>query len=150
MGVSSEVSMAFDLSNLVPVFSGEDIDNLAAPFQGSEIDRVIKMMPTNKALGPDGFNGVFIKKCWPIIKGDIYNLFLDVYNNKVNLAPINSSFIVLVPKISCLVTVSDFRRISLLNCYVKMITKLLAERLQMIILKLIHKNQYGFIKSRTI
>lgn len=142
--------MAFDLSNLVPVFSGEDIDNLAAPFQGSEIDRVIKMMPTNKALGPDGFNGVFIKKCWPIIKGDIYNLFLDVYNNKVNLAPINSSFIVLVPKISCLVTVSDFRRISLLNCYVKMITKLLAERLQMIILKLIHKNQYGFIKSRTI
>lgn len=142
--------MAFDLSNLVPVFSGEDIDNLAAPFQGSEIDRVIKMMPTNKALGPDGFNGVFIKKCWPIIKGDIYNLFLDVYNNKVNLAPINSSFIVLVPKISCPVTASDFRPISLLNCYVKMITKLLAERLQMIILKLIHKNQYGFIKSRTI
>jgi len=32
----------------------------------------------------------------------------------------------------------------------KLITKLLANRLQRVITDLIHKNQYGFIKTRTI
>jgi len=33
---------------------------------------------------------------------------------------------------------------------VKLVTKLLANRLQPLIAKLIHVNQYGFIKSRSI
>lgn len=45
-------------------------------------------------------------------------------------------------------TASDFRPISLLNFSIKIITKLLANRLQKVILQLIHKNQYGFLKSR--
>ena len=38
----------------------------------------------------------------------------------------------------------------MLNSSIKLLTKLLAERLQKIIIRLVHKNQYGFIKSRTI
>ena len=45
---------------------------------------------------------------------------------------------------------NDFRPISLLNCVLKIITKLLANRLQGKITSLIRTNQYGFIKSRTI
>ena len=44
----------------------------------------------------------------------------------------------------------DFRPISLLNCFIKIITKLLANRLQAVILKLVHQNQYGFLKKRSI
>src|SRR5215216_2474339 len=47
-------------------------------------------------------------------------------------------------------TPADFRPISLLNSVFKIITKLLANRLQKIILKLVHKNQYGFLKQRSI
>jgi hypothetical protein len=46
--------------------------------------------------------------------------------------------------------IKDFRPISLLNSSVKIITKLLGNRLQQAITSLVHKNQYGFIKSRTI
>lgn len=40
--------------------------------------------------------------------------------------------------------------ISLLNSALKLLTKLLANRLQVVILSLVHTNQYGFIKGRTI
>jgi hypothetical protein len=46
--------------------------------------------------------------------------------------------------------VGDFRLISLLNNSVKLLTKLLANRLQTVILKSIHQNQYGFLKGRSI
>jgi hypothetical protein len=38
----------------------------------------------------------------------------------------------------------------LLNSILKIVTKLLANRLQKIILKIVHKNQYGFLKNRSI
>lgn len=47
-------------------------------------------------------------------------------------------------------SVDDFRPISLLNYSLKCITKLLSTRLQSVILQLVHQNQYGFIKGRTI
>ena len=40
--------------------------------------------------------------------------------------------------------------ITLLNCCLKIITKILANRLQKVILKIIHRNQYSFLKGRTI
>jgi hypothetical protein len=39
-----------------------------------DIDKVVRAMPANKAPGPDGFNDTFYKKCWDIIKHDIYQL----------------------------------------------------------------------------
>ena len=45
---------------------------------------------------------------------------------------------------------SEFRAISLLNTSMKIITKLLANRLQKVIHSIIHKNHYGFIQTRTI
>lgn len=63
---------------------------------------------------------------------------------------INSSFITLIPKKVGASRVNDFRPISLLSCTIKLLIKLLGNRLQSIILDLVNVNQYGFIKSRTI
>lgn len=38
-----------------------------APFTKQEIGDVVMHFPSEKAPGPDGFNGVFIKACWSII-----------------------------------------------------------------------------------
>ena len=94
--------------------------------------------------------GFSLKKCWPLIKNDFYALCLDFFECKISLESINGSFIILVPKVNNPECVNDFRPISLLNCSIKLLTKILAERLQRIILEILHKNQYGFIKTRTI
>lgn len=57
---------------------------------------------------------------------------------------------VLIPKKDNPHITNDFRPISLLNLSLKLLTKLLANRLQKVILSVIHVNQYGFLKGRTI
>jgi hypothetical protein len=101
-------------------------------------------MPPDKAPVPDGFNGTFLKKCWHITKEDIYDLCFDFFNDRVNIHPINNAFITLVTKVNT-------PTISLLNCITKIITKLMGSKFfQLIIIPLVHLNQYGFIKTRTI
>ena len=44
-----------------------------------EMDTVMKEVPIDKAPEPDGFNGKFLKKCWPIIKEDVYTLICEFF-----------------------------------------------------------------------
>ena len=61
MDISANPPMLFDLANLIaPV---DDLQDLAKLFQQMEIDLIVKRMPTDKAPGLDGFNGLFMKKC---------------------------------------------------------------------------------------
>lgn len=139
MGVSCQPQMQFDLPALINV--NVDLNSLVAPFSREEIDLLIKQIPTDKAPGPDGFNGLFMKKCWQIIKEDFYKLCDAFFELDVNLESINNSFITLVAKINSPETVNDFRPISLLNMDIKLLIKLLADRLQLVILQLLHANQ---------
>ena len=93
---------------------------------------------------------MFFKKCWCIIKEDSCQLCNDFFSRVVDLQAINSSFITLIPKNNNPISPNDFRPISLVNSILKLITKLMADRLQALIIPLIHKNQYGFIKTRAI
>lgn len=127
-----------------------DPPELDGPFIIEEILAVLKDMPPDHAPGPDGFNGVFFKRCWNIIKDDIIRLCNDFANGNLNLESINGSLITLIPKIDNLATVNDYRPIYLLNYSLKFLTKLIANRLQQVILKVVHANQYSFIKGRTI
>jgi hypothetical protein len=126
------------------------LEALGAPIHREEIDTIVKRLPSDKAPGPDGFNGLFIKKCWNIIKNDFYQLCQDFFEGNTSVEGIKNSFIVLIPKKNNPETVNDYRPISLMNLAPKLVTKILANRLQAEIISLVHKNQYGFIRSRTI
>jgi hypothetical protein len=140
--------MEFDLASLITPIPG--LEELTVPFTRQEIDDVIKYMPVDKAPGPDGFNGLFRKSCWSTIKEDIYELCFSFSEGNLDLESINMGYITLIPKISTPGGINDYRPITLLNCVQKIITMLLANRLQKIVLKIIHKNQYCFLKGRTI
>lgn len=103
--------------------------DLSKPFLDEEIEAVIKHMPPDRAPGTHGFAGLFLKKCWNILKHDFLALVKDFYEGKVDLEFINSSLITLVPKKLSPEMIDDFRPISLTNTCLKLLTKLLANRL---------------------
>jgi retron-type reverse transcriptase len=81
---------------------------------------------------------------------DFYTLCSGFYEGNIYMQSINSSYIVLIPKKDNPSKIGDYIPISLLNSSVKLLTKLLANRLVRIIFTIIHKNQYGFIKHKNI
>jgi hypothetical protein len=148
MGQSNGINMQFDLSVLLRRVEG--LDELVFPFTKNEMDDVIKEMPADRAPRSDGFNGLFVKKCWPIVQKEFYRLASEFHDGNLNLQNINASYITLVPKKPVREGVNDYRPISLTNVCLKFLTKLNANRLQEKILSCIHKNQYGFLRSRSI
>jgi hypothetical protein len=148
MGHSEGINMQFNLSYLVTRVQG--LEEISQPFLQEEIELVLKQMPPDKSPGPDGFTGLFLKKCWPIIKQYFLKLINDFHEGTLQLQNINESYITLVPKVQSPESVNDYMSISLTNVCLKFLTKLVANRFQQRILSCVHKNQYGFIKSRTI
>jgi hypothetical protein len=60
------------------------------------------------------------------------------------------SYITLFPKKLVLEEVNDFHPISFTNVCLKFLTKIAVNRLQGKTLECIHKNQYGFVRNRSI
>jgi hypothetical protein len=136
LGVSENAKMSIDLERII---QPNDLSHLDAPFTREEIDNVIKDFSTDKAPGPDGFNGKFLKKCWQVIRGDFYKLIENFYNEKINLESINTSFITLIPKVVDPENMNDFIPISLVSPPLKIITKLMANRMPKEIIPLVFK-----------
>jgi hypothetical protein len=59
-----------------------NLEDLDMPFTVQELLDTIKSLPSEKAPGPDGFIGVFYKKCWEIIKNDLHEAVMGFYNHK--------------------------------------------------------------------
>ena len=130
MRTSKKTPMHLDLVSLFePIPDALVFHNLELPLTEEEINEVVKEPPNEKSLGPDGFNNEFFKACWDIIKVDVFKLINEFHDGKISLESINTSYITLIPKGPTPLLANDYREISLLNCCLKLITKLLANRL---------------------
>ena len=139
--------MTYDLESMIEQHA---LSSMEDPFSKEEIDDIIKHMPVDKSPGPDGFNGLFMNFFWYLIKEQFYSLCSSFYNRTLDLSSVNTAYIALIAKVHCPVKPAYYRPISLISMAMKVITKILANRLQKVIIPLLHQNQYGFIKSRTI
>ena len=111
--------------------------------------KTIKSLPSDKAPGPDGFTRKFYQVCWPIIKPEIMTAISAVWSRKFNnFEVLNSAYITLLPKKIDAASIRDFRPISLVHSFAKLLTKLMANRIAGRLDKMITPNQSAFIKGR--
>lgn len=121
------------------------------PITEEEVWDTIKRLPADKAPGPDGYTGKFYKSCWEIIKADIMAAIITLHQgNARGLGLLNAAYITLIPKKDDAVLAKDFRPISLVHSFAKLITKILANRLAPLLDSMISTNQSAFIRGRCI
>ena len=77
-------------------------------------------------------------------------MFKDFHEKARFVRSLNSTFIVLVPKIGGVEDIKDFRPISLVNNLYKLIVKVLANRLKKVMSKLVNTAQNTFVVGRQI
>jgi hypothetical protein len=102
------------------------------------------------APGPDGIGPAFYLQAWTEVVADVMKFLKAFWDGTADLDRINRALIVLIPKFPGATAPGSFRPVSLQNCPVKIITKILTTRLQKQIQKLVNIDQTGFIKGRSI
>ncbi|GJU99142.1 RNA-directed DNA polymerase, eukaryota [Tanacetum coccineum] len=105
---------------------------------------------TDKSPGPDGFTFGFYRRYWNILESDVVDAVTSFFHHGQFPKGSNSSFIALIPKTRDANMVKDFRPISLIGSMYKIIAKILANRLVLVLGDLVNEVQSAFIADRQI
>lgn len=113
-----------------------------------EIKSAVFQLGRDKAPGSDGFPLRFYQTFWKILKEDISSIFQEIFEGSLDTDPFDYTFICLVSKREGARRASDFRPISLLNGIQKILSKVLTNRLELVMCDLIAPSQSAFLKGR--
>jgi hypothetical protein len=149
LGVAKQREFTLDLE--VCHSANVDLGALDLPITEEEVRATIASLPSDKAPGPDGYTGRFYKTCWHIIKADLMAAVITLHQgNTRKLWMMNSAYLTLIPKKVDAKTAGDYRPISLIHSFAKLISKVLANRLAPHLQNLVATNQSAFVKGRSI
>ena len=144
----SQAEVRPSVSNLrFRTLSVEEGGSLTKPFSVDEVKEAIWDCDSFKSPGPNGVNFGFIKDFWLDLKDDVMRFVSEFHRNGKLVKGVNSTFIILIPEVDNPQRLNDFRPISLVGSMYKIIAKLLANRLRMVISSVVSETQSAFVKN---
>ena len=130
----------------LPRLNQEEVEIMNNPIKSTEMEAVIKNLPQNRSPELDCFTGQF----YQIFSEELMPILLKLFQKIAEEETFPNSFyeatIILIPKPDKDNTKREnYRPKSLMNIGAKILNKVLANRIQRHIKKLIHHDQVGFI-----
>jgi len=107
-------------------------------------------MHPHKAPGPDGLNPFFFYKFWDDIGNDVSIVVLSLLHRHPISPTLNRTFVTLFPKKQKPESILEFQRISLCNVVHKLVTKVIANRLNPLLPAIISETQGAFVQGCSI
>ena len=120
-------------------------ESFTVAFSDMEMKAALDQIGDLKALGPDGMPAVVFKKYCHLMGRNIIEEVRHVLEGGEMSAGWNDTHVVLIPKVKKPSRIKDLRPISLCNVLYKITTKVLANRLKVILPLLISEEQSAFV-----
>jgi hypothetical protein len=124
--------------------------DLCKEYTNEEIEAALFQMGPTKAPGPDGFPTLFYQTHWEFFKEEICAAVRSFLCGGEIPEGLCDSVIVLIPKVAKPKHLKNFRPISLCNVLYKIASKVLANRLKVILPTIISEQQSAFMPGRLI
>jgi hypothetical protein len=125
-------------------------DSLGRVFTVEEVKETLDSIGDLNAPGLDGMPAIFYKKFWHMVGPKIQSEVLEVLNGGDMSVGWNETTIVLIPKVKNPEKIFEFRLISLCNVLYKLISKVLDNRLKLVLPHIISPTQSAFVPGRMI
>ena len=147
---AQESDVFFNL-NSTPTLSEDEQALCEGLITQREALNALKDFSADKTPGTDGLPAEFLRYFWPELQSSIVGSFNYAFQNGSLSISQRRGIISLIPKKNKDKTIlENLRPISLLNVDYKILTKILAKRLEKVLPKLINPDQTGYVKGRYI
>ena len=138
-----EMDRCLEKLNL-PRLNQEEIKIMNNPITSTNIEAVIKHLLKNKSSGPDGFTDLY-----QTFREELMPVLLKLFQKTAEEGTLPNSFyeatITVIPKPKTMHKKENYKPLSLMNINAKFLNKIVENRIQQHIKKLIHHDQVGFI-----
>ena len=135
----------------IPKLSDESKNLCEGKVTKNECYEVLKEMKFNKSPGNDGFTTEFYNTFWPALGDTLVETLNEAYDRGELSTSQKQGVITLIEKEGKDgMYVQNYRPITLLNVDYKILSKILAKRIQKVLPEIIHHDQVGYMKNRNI
>lgn len=128
----------------------EENEILMAQVTKEEVKEAVFSMHSDKAPSSDGLKPGFFQSFWNIIGGDVVEFcrrFMATWELPLG---VNKTLVCLIPKVKVPQSMNELRPISLCNVLVRILSKVLSNRLRGCLASLISDKQSDFIEGRML
>ncbi|KAK2660473.1 hypothetical protein Ddye_007006 [Dipteronia dyeriana] len=119
--------------------SSHEKDSLEENFSMEKVWKALCSCDGNKAPKSDNLNPHFIKAHWKVIREDFINFINEFHKDSLIVKDFNATFIALIPKVKNPMSMGDFRPISLVGSMYKILAKVLANRVKIVMNSIIEE-----------